>query len=403
MAAYPQSTAYTRTFFVFLSSDHVTTATGKTVVMTISKAGGAFATASGVVSEISGGAYKIVLTTSDTNTLGDLAFLGTASSSDNVMFVDQVIDAAKGLGAPTNLDATISSRVPTATLPANFAALAISATGYVTVGGYASAQDPATYILVTPANKLTTSATGYVTVTSNLDKTGYALTQAFPSNFSALAITATGYVTVGTNLDKTGYALTQTFPTNFSVLAISATGFVTVGGYATTMSPAEQILVTPANKLTTSATGYVTVTSNLDKTGYALTQAFPSNFSALAITATGYVTVGTNLDKTGYTAAITAGSITAASFSASAIDDTIMSTSARLAIADALLDRTNAIETGITPRGALRIIGSAVGGTLSGASTTNVLINAMSASGTNRINAVTTTEGNRTTVTLNTA
>lgn len=51
-----------------------------------------------------------------------------------------------------------------------------------------------------------------------------------------------------------------------------------------------------------SVTGAVTVGANNDKTGYSLTQAFPTNFSALAITLGGAVTVGTNNDKTGYTA-----------------------------------------------------------------------------------------------------
>jgi len=59
----------------------------------------------------------------------------------------------------------------------------------------------------------TGSATGQVTVATNNDKTGYSLTQAFPANFSSLAITAGGSVTAGTVSDKTGYSLsgTQTF------------------------------------------------------------------------------------------------------------------------------------------------------------------------------------------------
>ena len=77
----------------------------------------------------------------------------------------------------------------------------------------------------------------------NIGKTGYSLTQAFPTNFSALAITAGGAVTAGTVSDKTGYSLTQTFPTNFADLAITVT------------------------------TGRVTVGTNADKTGYALTTA----------------------------------------------------------------------------------------------------------------------------------
>jgi hypothetical protein len=41
------------------------------------------------------------------------------------------------------------------------------------------------------------------------DKTGFALLQAFPANFASLAISSLGKVTVGTNDDKTGYALTS--------------------------------------------------------------------------------------------------------------------------------------------------------------------------------------------------
>lgn len=59
----------------------------------------------------------------------------------------------------------------------------------------------------------TASATGQVTVATNNDKTGYSLTQVFPTNFSSMAITAGGAVTAGTVSDKTGYSLsgTQTF------------------------------------------------------------------------------------------------------------------------------------------------------------------------------------------------
>ncbi len=47
-----------------------------------------------------------------------------------------------------------------------------------------------------------------VTVTTNNDKTGYSLSQSFPTNFASLAITGGGAVTAGTVSDKTGYSLT---------------------------------------------------------------------------------------------------------------------------------------------------------------------------------------------------
>jgi hypothetical protein len=47
-------------------------------------------------------------------------------------------------------------------------------------------------------------------------------------------------------------------------------GNVTVGGYASGLSPAEQVLSTPANKLLTDSNGHVTVATNNDKSGYSL-------------------------------------------------------------------------------------------------------------------------------------
>jgi len=61
------------------------------------------------------------------------------------------------------------------------------------------------------------SVTTGVTVTTNNDKTGYNLTQSFPTNFAALSITVGGEVTVGTNNDKTGYTLTVTPPTSADI------------------------------------------------------------------------------------------------------------------------------------------------------------------------------------------
>jgi len=88
------------------------------------------------------------------------------------------------------------------------------------------------------------NAAGAVTVATNNDKTGYSLTQTFPTNFSTLAITVGGATTVGTNNDKTGYSLatSQTFSTTGSVGSVTgnvtgsvgsvATGGITTGSFA---------------------------------------------------------------------------------------------------------------------------------------------------------------------------
>lgn len=90
MAFYKQSTAYTRTFKMIDSSDHFSKKTGLTCTVNISKAGAAFGAAGGAVAEIANGWYKVSLNTTDTNTVGDLAFYITATGADDTDFVDQV-------------------------------------------------------------------------------------------------------------------------------------------------------------------------------------------------------------------------------------------------------------------------------------------------------------------------
>lgn len=72
------------------STDHISAKTGLTVTVTVSKAGGAFGAAGGTITEVSSGWYKIALTTTDTNTLGDLAYHCTSTGADATDFVDQI-------------------------------------------------------------------------------------------------------------------------------------------------------------------------------------------------------------------------------------------------------------------------------------------------------------------------
>ena len=71
----------------YLSTDHVTAATGKTIAIVISKNGAAFANPSGGATnatEISNGWYYFDASTTDTGTLGPLIVRGTASGVDDV-------------------------------------------------------------------------------------------------------------------------------------------------------------------------------------------------------------------------------------------------------------------------------------------------------------------------------
>lgn len=123
MFSIPQSTSFVHVFKAYLSSDHVTEATGKTIAITISKAGGAFGNPNAGATnatEISSGWYKVTLDTTDTGTLGIIAIRGAAATIDD--FGDRLLVVSATTGGLTNLDAAISSRMATYTQPTGFLA-----------------------------------------------------------------------------------------------------------------------------------------------------------------------------------------------------------------------------------------------------------------------------------------
>lgn len=73
----------------------------------------------------------------------------------------------------------------------------------------------------------------------------------------------------------------------------------------------------------------------------------------------------------------------------------------RDAVAAALLDLSNGVETSVTVRQALRLMAAALGGVLSGAATTTVTVKAAANSGTTRVTATVDSNGNRSALTLN--
>lgn len=113
----PKSTAIRVAFFVALSSDHVSAATGKTVAVTISKNGAAFGNPSAGATnatEIANGWYYVDLSTTDTATSGPLLVRGTAASCDDVGENFRVVDAVSAGfdGALTELSQAQPSATP---------------------------------------------------------------------------------------------------------------------------------------------------------------------------------------------------------------------------------------------------------------------------------------------------
>jgi len=83
-----QSTARNIMVFMADSADHISGKSGLTLTITASKDGAAFATITPTVTDRGDGWYKIALTTSHTDTLGDLALIvsgGTGSDTSNVL------------------------------------------------------------------------------------------------------------------------------------------------------------------------------------------------------------------------------------------------------------------------------------------------------------------------------
>lgn len=199
---YRKNTATQYIYFGLVNATSGAALTGATVTAYRALDGNAQASATGTTTELGNGQYRFNLSQADTNA-NNGSYLFTATNAipveKTVVFTAADPTDATAFGI-SRLDAAITSRMATFTLPTNFSSLAITAGGAVTAG----------------------------TVS---DKTGYSLSQAFPTNFASMAITAGGSVTAGTVSDKTGYSLTQAFPSNFSSLAITAgTGAVTVNG-----------------------------------------------------------------------------------------------------------------------------------------------------------------------------
>ncbi len=107
MANLKQSTVHNRAFLMVQSADHISGLTGATVTVKLSKNGGTGAAAGGTVTEIDStnvpGWYNIALTTTDTGTVGDLAFHCTATSGDPTDFVDQVTANVLGDTLPASV------------------------------------------------------------------------------------------------------------------------------------------------------------------------------------------------------------------------------------------------------------------------------------------------------------
>jgi len=380
MIGYPQSVAARVLLKLYLSSDHVSVATGKTVAVVISKNGGAFANPSAGATnatEIGNGWYYVDLSTTDLGTLGPVIVRGTAASCDDSEYFDYVINANNG--GLAFLDAAVSSR-----------------------STYAGADTSGTTTLLTRIASALTITGGKVDVN---DKTGFSLTQAFPTNFSALSIDATGVAKanlaqiLGTGLTETSGQIAAGFKQFFNIASPTSTmNTVTAVTTATNLTNAPtsgDLTATMKTSVTTAATA---ATPTVSLSAAAVTAIWAALTSSMTTVGSVGKLIATNLD-----ALI---SSRMATFTYTAPDNATIGTISTAVSAlptanqnaDALLDRTDGIETGRTPRQGLRLMLAALAGKLSGAATTTVVIR-----DTNdlkdRISATVDSSGNRSAIT----
>lgn len=96
MSLLKQSTARDKMVFMTDSSDHITGKTGLTLTITASKNGAAFASITPTVTERGNGWYSLSLTSSHTDTLGDLALHVTGTAADPSDLVWEIVSLLPG-------------------------------------------------------------------------------------------------------------------------------------------------------------------------------------------------------------------------------------------------------------------------------------------------------------------
>lgn len=286
-----QSTAVVHIPFLMVdSTDHVTGKTGLTVTVTLSKNAAAFGAASGAVTEISGGWYKLAANATDSNTLGALALHATATGADPTDFICANIVA---------YDPQDAVRAGLTAMPN----VASGSAGAIVTSGTGTAQLSTSSGLVTLAGVTHTGAViPTVTTITNLP----AIT---PGWLTAAGIAASALNGKGDwNVGKAGYSLTPTTGLGNQTADITGNLSGSVGS------------VTGAVGSVTGAVG--SVTGN----------------------------VGGNV--TGSVGSVAAGGITASSFGAGAIDAAALAADAGAEIADAVWDEAIAGHLGAGSTGA---------------------------------------------------
>ena len=217
-----QSAARNLMILMVDSADHVTGKTGLTLTLTLSKDGGAFASISPTVTERGSGWYSVALTSSHTDTAGDLVLHATSTGADPTDVRDEVSAAPATAAQATAIETDtqdLQSRLPAALVSGRIdASVGAMAAGVVTAAAVATGAIDADALA---ADAVTEIQTGLATSSALADV--QADVDAVAAGVAALPSAATTAAAVGA-LTKDGLTLLQHQGVQSAMLAGKITG-----------------------------------------------------------------------------------------------------------------------------------------------------------------------------------
>jgi len=265
MIAAPQSTSLVVVLKAYLSSDHVSAATGKTIAITISKNGGAFGNPNAGATnatEIASGWYKVTLDTTDTATLGPLVVRGTATATDDAETIYTVVKATNG-GLTGIADAVAGASGGVAIVGSAMTLAADQAVNVTKWSGTAVATpDTAGYPKVTIKSG---AGTGEVNLSSGAVPVTGDLTATMKTSVTTAATAATPTVTLA-SVTHTG-AVIPTVTTTTNLTNAPTAGDLTAAMKASVTAAVPTATANAAGLLAATAYGSVTVADHLKRTG----------------------------------------------------------------------------------------------------------------------------------------
>src|SRR3990167_10206195 len=201
---------------------------------------------------------------------GTVTFTTNSTVASTTNITGGVITTVTNLtNAPTNGDLTATMKSSVTTAVPTAAQIATGVWQDATAGDFTAASSIGKSVMNGVA-----LGTG-LTVNDLTTKTGFSLTQAFPTNFADMAITVTtGRVTGGTNADKTGYSISGTKTTLDALNDIAATAIVSSGAITTNAGKVSGVIL---------ADTVTTYTGNTPQTGDAFARIGAAGASLTAL------------------------------------------------------------------------------------------------------------------------